>query len=96
MTSLIVIDEVIKKKSLYNIDKLKENDLNFIDTKNKKENEEINELNFFQHFQKINFDEIDFEKYIQKTEETLQTFNYDKICNKFLGPQFEKILSFNE
>ena len=89
MTSLIVIDEVIKIKSLYNIDKLKENDLNFIDTENKKENEEINELNFFQHFQKINFDEIDFEKYIQKTEETLQTFNYDKICNKFLGPQFE-------
>ena len=89
MTSLIVIDEVIKIKSLFNIDKLKGNDLNFIDTANKKENEELNEYKFFQHFQKLNFDEIDFEKYIQKTEEIIEKFDYDNICNKFLGPQFE-------
>ena len=89
MASLIVIDEIAKIKSLFNIDKLKENDLNFIDTANKKENEELNEYKFFQHFQKLNFDEMDFEKYIQKTEETITKFDYDKICNKFLGPQFE-------
>ena len=90
MTSLIVIDEVTKVKAQYNMDKLKINALNFFNSEeNKSELEELNESNFYIHFQKLNLDELDFEKYIQKTEETMKNFNFDKIYNVFLGPKYE-------
>ena len=90
MTSLIVIDEVTKVKAQYNMDKLKINALNFFNSEeNKSELEELNESNFYIHFQKLNLDELDFEKYIQKTEETMKNFNFDKIYNEFLGPNYE-------
>ena len=90
MTSLIVIDEVTKVKAQYNMDKLKINALNFFNSEeNKSELEELNESNFYIHFQKLNLDELDFEKYIQKTEETMKNFKFDKIYNEFLGPKYE-------
>ena len=88
MTSLIVIDEITKIKTQYNMDKLKINTYNFFNSENKNEIGALNESNFFTHFQKLNFDEIDFEKYIQKTEESLQNFNFDKIYNEFTGPNY--------
>jgi len=88
MTSLIVIDEITKIKTQYNIDKLKINTYNFFNSENKNEIGALNESNFFTHFQKLNFDEIDYEKYIQKTEESLQNFNFDKIYNEFMGPNY--------
>ena len=89
MTSLIVIDEVSKIKCVYNIDKLKMNTINFFNSENKNELEPLNETNIFIHFQKLNFDEIDFEKYIQKTEETIKNFNFNKIKNEYLGSNYE-------
>jgi hypothetical protein len=88
MTSLIVIDEITKIKTQYNMDKLKINTYNFFNSENKNQIGALNESNFFTHFQKLNFDEIDFEKYIQKTEESLQNFNFDKIYNEFIGPNY--------
>jgi hypothetical protein len=88
MTSLIVIDEITKIKVLYNMDKLKINTYNFFNSENKNEIGALNESNFFTHFQKLNFDEIDFEQYIQKTEESLQNLNFDKIYNEFIGPKY--------
>ena len=89
MTSLIVIDEVSKIKCVFNIDKLKMNTINFFNSENKNELEPLNETNIFIHFQKLNFDEIDFEKYIQKTEETIKNFNFNKIKNEYLGSNYE-------
>ena len=89
MTSLIVIDELSKIKSVYNNDELKINTLNFFNSENQNELEPLNETNFFIHFQKLNLDELDFEKYIQKTEETIKTFNFNKIYNEYLGPNYE-------
>ena len=89
MTSLIVIDEVITIKTFHNMEKMKQSAFNIFNSDNKQVIEELNESNFFVHFQKLNLDEKDFEKYIQKTEETMKNFNFDKICKKFLGPQYE-------
>ena len=88
MTSLIVIDEITKIKTQYNMDKLKINTYNFFNSENKNEIGALNESHFFTHFQKLNFDEIDYEKYIQKTEESLQNFNFDKNYNEFMGPNY--------
>ena len=89
MTSLIVIDEVNKIKGIYNMEKLKINTINFFNSENKSEIESLNESSFFAHFQNLNFDEIDFEQYIQKTEETMNKFHFDKIYNEFLSPKYE-------
>ena len=89
MTSLIIIDEVITIKAFHNMEKMKQNAFNIFNSDNNQKIEELNESNFFVHFQKLNLDEKDFEKYIQKTEETMKNFNFDKICKKFLGPQYE-------
>ncbi len=87
MTSLIIIDEVTRVKSIYNLDKL--NDFNSFNSEKKDEIKSINESNVFIHFQNLNLEEIDFEYYIQKTEETMETFNFDKINNIFLGQKYE-------
>jgi len=89
MTSLIVIDEITKIKTQYNMDKLQINTYNFFNSEKKNEIGAFNESNFFTHFQNLNFDEIDFETYIQKTEESLQNFNFDKIYNEFIGPNYQ-------
>ena len=89
MTSLIVIDEVTKIKSINNVDDLKINDLELFNSGRKTEIESLNESNIFIHFQELNLEKIDFEHYIQKTEETMKTFNFDKIFNIFLGDKYQ-------
>ena len=79
MTSLIIIDEVSKIKARNENEKIKEKVYNLlnsdINTKNEdlknNLNESINE-NFYIHFQNLNFDEIDFEMYIERTEKEMK------------------------
>ena len=92
MTSLIIIDEInriktkkekeIMKKEVYNIFNSDTNQL-------EKKIVEIGNENFYIHFQNLNFDEMDFELYIERTEEELKKFNFDKIREQFLSPEYE-------
>ena len=92
MTSLIIIDEInriktkkekeIMKKEVYNIFNSDTNQL-------EKKIDEIGNENFYIHFQNLNFDEMDFELYIERTEEELKKFNFDKIREQFLSPEYE-------
>ena len=96
MTSLIIIDEVSKIKARNENEKIKEKVYNLlnsdINTKNEdlknNLNESINE-SFYIHFQNLNFDEIDFEMYIERTEKEMEKFDLNKIREKFLGPEYE-------
>ena len=91
MTSLIIIDEIMminakkerekNKKKLYNI-------FNTEKIEYKENIDDINFENFYAHFQNLNLDEIDFEKYIQRTEEELKKFNFDKMQKEFLSPKY--------
>ena len=92
MTSLIIIDEInriktkkekeIMKKEVYNIFNSDTNQL-------EKKIDEIGNENFYIHFQNLNFDEMDFELYIERTEEEMKKFNFDKIREQFLSPEYE-------
>ena len=92
MTSLIIIDEInriktkkekeMMKKEVYNIFNSDTNQL-------EKKIDEIGNENFYIHFQNLNFDEMDFELYIERTEEELKKFNFDKIREQFLSPEYE-------
>ena len=92
MTSLIIIDEInriktkkekeIMKKEVYNIFNSDTNQL-------EKKIDEIGNENFYIYFQNLNFDEMDFELYIERTEEEMKKFNFDKIREQFLSPEYE-------
>ena len=91
MTSLIIIDEInlmnikkerdINKKKVYNI-------FNKENIEYKDNIDDINNENYYIHFQNLNLDEIDFETYIQRTEEELKKFNFERMKNEFLNPKF--------
>ena len=83
MTSLIVIDEVNKIKGIDNMDKLKINTINFFNSENKIEVESSNESNFFTHFQKLNFDEIDLKNIYKNQKKQLINFNLIKYIMNF-------------
>ena len=91
MTSLIVIDEVSKIKSNTDKEKMKKDIYNFFNSENK---EYINNLdgikneNFYNHFQNINFDEIDFEIYIERTEEEFKKLDLNGVRKKFLSSEY--------
>ena len=91
MTSLIVIDEVSKIKSSTDKEKMKKDIYNIF---NSEINEYINNLddikneNLYIHFQNINFDEIDFEIYIERTEEEFKKLDLEGLRNKFLSSEY--------
>ena len=92
MTSLIIIDEVSKIKIKNDHEKMKQNICNIFTSDNKELTHDISEINrenFYIHFQNLNLDEIDFEKYIERTEEEFKKLNLDKIREKFLSKEFE-------
>ena len=92
MTSLIIIDEInrIKTKKEKEIMKKEVYDVFNSDTNQlEKKIDEIGNENFYIHFQNLNFDEMDFELYIERTEEELKKFNFDKIREQFLSPEYE-------
>ena len=92
MTSLIIIDEVCKIKIKNDHEKMKQNICNIFTSDNKELTHDISEINrenFYIHFQNLNLDEIDFEKYIERTEEEFKKLNLDKIREKFLSKEFE-------
>ena len=90
MVSLIVIDETAKIKTEFNNQQLKLNAVKFFGENNDQIIEDtLNETAFFVHFQKINFDKIDFEQYIAKTEEILKNFDFEEIINEFTGTKYE-------
>ena len=90
MVSLIVIDETTKIKTEFDNQKLKLNAVKFFGENDDQIIENtLNETTFYMHFQKINFDKIDFEQYITKTEEILKNFDFDEIINEFTGVKYE-------
>jgi len=92
MTSLIIIDEVSKIKIRNDNEKMSKEIYNIFKSDNKEIDSDINEINnerFHMHFQNLNFDEMDFEVYIERTEEEFKKFNFDKLREKFLNQEYE-------
>ena len=92
MTSLIIIDEISKIKIKHKNKKKKEDIINIFNSNSKEFTNNVNDMsneNLYIHFQNLNLDEIDFEMYIEKTEEEFKRLNFDKIREKFLGQEFE-------
>lgn len=91
MTSLIVIDEVSKIKSSTDKEKMKKDIYNFFNSENKEHINNLDEIkneNLYIHFQNINFDEIDFEIYIERTEEEFKKLNLEGVRKKFLSSEY--------
>ena len=92
MTSLIIIDEISKIKSKKEKEILKKDVYNIFNSGNKQLENNLDERNnesFYIHFQNLNFDEIDFESYIERTEEEMKKFDFNKIREEFLSPEYE-------
>jgi len=91
MTSLIIIDEVSKIKIHIDNEKMDKDIYNIFNSENKEVINNINEKNnenFHIHFQNLNLDEINFEDYIERTEEELKKLNLNKIREKFLSNKY--------
>ena len=91
MTSLIIIDEVSKIKIRNDHEKMNKEVYDIFKSDNKEIENNINDINnesIYIHFQNLNFDDVDFEIYIEKTEEEFKKLNLDKIREKFLSNEY--------
>ena len=84
LSCLICIDEIKKLNKNYNIQigQIKLKNL-FRKEEDKETIDELNISNFFEHFQKVELDKIDFEFYIKKTEENVKKFDFEKFNEDF-------------
>ena len=92
MTSLIIIDEISKIKIRNDNEKMSKEIYSIFNSDNKELDNNLNDINnesFHVHFQNLNFDDIDFEVYIERTEEEFKKFNLDKIREKFLSNEYD-------
>ena len=84
LSCLICIDEIKKLNKNYNIQigQIKLKNL-FRNEEDKETIDDLNISNFFEHFQKVELDKIDFEFYIKKTEENVKKFDFQKFNEDF-------------
>jgi hypothetical protein len=84
LSCLIFIDEIKKLNKNYNIQigQIKLKNL-FRNEEDKETIDDLNISNFFEHFQKVELDKIDFEFYIKKTEENVKKFDFQKFNEDF-------------
>ena len=89
MSCVIVVDELTKLKSEYNIKILKSTALNFFSSGEKEKVPPLTMTDFFRRFQILDLDKANFDEYIQKTENEIKRINLEKIRNEFLGKKYQ-------
>ena len=88
MSSVIVVDEITKLKTEYNLKKIKSTALSFFSSGPKEEVPPLSLTDFYQRFQNLDLDLANFDEYIEKTENAMKSINLDKIRNEFLGEKY--------
>jgi predicted transcriptional regulator len=89
MSSVIVVDEINKLKSEYNLRKLKNTAFSFFSSGPREEVPPLSLTDFYQRFQNLNLDLANFEEYIEKTEKAMKKMNLEKIRNEFLSEKYQ-------
>ena len=87
MSCVLVVDEVSKLKAEYNAKKLKNMAFSFFGG-NTDNVEPLNAADFYVRFQSLDFDKLDFDELILKTEKEMKRINFDELRNEFLGEKF--------
>ena len=87
MSSVLVVDEVIKLKAEYNIKKLKNSAFSFFGASSDNV-ETLNPTDFFTRFQNLELDKLNFDELILKTENEMKKINFDELRNEFLGENY--------
>ena len=87
MSSVLVIDEVIKLKAEYNLKKFKNSAFSFFGG-NADNIEPLNSTDFYMRFQNLDLDKLNFDELILKTENEMKKINFDELRNQFLGDNY--------
>ena len=87
MSSVLVVDEVVKLKAEYNIKKLKNSAFSFFGG-NTDNVEPLNNADFYVRFQDLDLDKLNFDELILKTENEMKKINFEEIRNEFLGEKY--------
>ena len=87
MSSVLVVDEVVKLKAEYNIKKLKNSAFSFFGASSDNV-ETLNPTDFFTRFQNLELDKLNFDELILKTENEMKKINFDELRNEFLGENY--------
>ena len=87
MSSVLVVDEVVKLKAEYNIKKLKNSAFSFFGA-NSDNIEPLNNTDFYVRFQSLDLDQYNFDELILKTENEMKKINFEEIRKEFLGEKY--------
>ena len=87
MSSVLVVDEVIKLKAEYNLKKFKNSAFSFFGG-NADIIEPLNSTDFYMKFQSLDLDKLNFDELILKTENEMKKINFDELRNQFLGENY--------
>jgi len=86
MSSVLVVDEVVKLKAEYNLKKLK-NTFSFFGG-NSEDVEPLSNTDFYVRFQSLDLDKLNFDELIAKTEQEMKKLNFDELRKEFLGEKY--------
>ena len=89
MSSVIVVEEVTKLKTEYNLKKMKNAAFSFFSSGPQEEIEPLSLTDFYQRFQQLNLDLANFDEYIEKTEDALKKINLERIRKEFIGEKYQ-------
>ena len=87
MSSVLVVDEVVKLKAEYNLKKLKSSAFSFFGG-NSDNIEPLNSTDFYVRFQSLDLDKLNFDELIMKTENEIKKINFEEIRKEFLGEKY--------
>jgi hypothetical protein len=89
MSAVIVVDEVTKLKAEYNFKKLKSTAFGFFGSEDAEEVPPLTLTDFYQRFQTLDFDSVNFEDYIEKTEKAMKSIDLGKIRKEFMSEKYQ-------
>jgi hypothetical protein len=89
MSAVIVVDEVTKLKAEYNFKKLKSTTFSFFGSEDAEEVPPLTLTDFYQRFQTLDFDSVNFEDYIEKTEKAMKSIDLGKIRKEFMSEKYQ-------
>jgi len=89
MSAVIVVDEVTKLKAEYNFKKLKATTFSFFGSENNEEVPPLTLTDFYQRFQTLDFDTVNIEDYIEKTEKAMKSIDLEKIRKEFMSEKYQ-------